>query len=189
MCMHCASLQSSFSCPRCMMQSHAQATLWSCRCSRTSPLFLNVQPCWPAPAALSETCSAGYMDRNGDGWISASELSEALQDNGISVDAATIAALIAADFKGAPGSEPQISAAAFKVGCLHAGMCCTCTLGSTARPLWQLLEITAVVWGLRYSTLSSRPATCEHHDQVHEPCKSHKNQHSSWTYVPGTSTA
>ena len=64
---------------------------------------------------------AAYMDRNGDGWISASELSHALQDNGISVDAATVGALIAADFKGPAGSEPQISAAAFKVGAAQPG--------------------------------------------------------------------
>ena len=96
-------------------------------------------------AKLTPTCDAAYMDRNGDGWISASELSQALQDNGISVDAATIASLIAADFKGPQGSEPQISAAAFKVCqlCMPPHLACeSCKLGS----LWQMPRLCMVIF-------------------------------------------
>ena len=83
------------------------------QCTASSGPSPQAQPSQAAPDLWLQ--HAAYMDRNGDGWISASELSHALQDNGISVDAATIASLIAADFKGPAGSEPQISAAAFKV--------------------------------------------------------------------------
>ena len=55
-----------------------------------------------------------WLDRNGDGWISAAELSEALGEYGISVDAPTLAPLIAADFHGQQGEEPHICAADFK---------------------------------------------------------------------------
>lgn len=79
----------------------------------------------PAHAPLPWLCQralpdlAAWLDRDGNGWISPAELSEALREYGICMDPSTLAPMIAADFQSQDGEEPLISAAAFKVRTTH----------------------------------------------------------------------